>query len=141
MRCATRTMLALIAAVSLLATGVATQQTESAEALLRRAMDTAIVDGDLDGAITQYQTIVDTFTADRGVVATALVRMAECYEKLGAPGAQEAYQRVLCGITRTSGTQVGAALGPGWLRSRKLRLTHPHEGWSRGARPSPPVGN
>ncbi len=77
MRNTTRTVPALLAAVLLLAVGVAGQTTESAQALLRTATDTALVDGDLRAAITQYQTIVETFETDRAVVATALVQMAD----------------------------------------------------------------
>ena len=90
MRSATRTIFALVSAVLLLAAGLAGQKTDSAQALLRAATDKAVVDGDLNGAIKQYQTIVEKFKTDRAVVATALVRMAECYQKLGDPEAQKA---------------------------------------------------
>ena len=91
----TRTVPALLAAVLLLAVSLAAQTTDSAQVLLRTAMDTALVDGDLEGAITQYRTIVETFETDRGVVAIALVQMAELYEKLGEPEARTVYERVL----------------------------------------------
>ena len=80
MRESTRTGPALLAAVLLVAAGIAAQTTDSAQALLRTAMDTAIVDGDLDGAITQYQKIVEIFAADRAVVAAALVQTADLHE-------------------------------------------------------------
>jgi Tol biopolymer transport system component len=95
MRCATRTLLALASALLVVAGGLAAQQAGSAQALLRAATDKAAVDGDLNGAITQYQTIVDTFTTDRAVVATALVRMAECYQKLGDAESRKIYERVV----------------------------------------------
>ena len=60
MRRATRTMLALVSVVLLLAAGLAAQRTDSAQALLRAAADKAVIDGDLNAAIKQYQTIVDT---------------------------------------------------------------------------------
>ncbi len=91
---ATRTVPALLAAVLLLAADVTAQQPESAEARLRTAMDTADVDGDLKAAISQYQTIVRTFATDREVVASALLRMGQAYDKLGAPEARTAYERV-----------------------------------------------
>ena len=94
MRYATRTMLALVSAVLLLAAGPAAQKTDSAQALLRTAADKAVVEGDLDAAIKQYQTILDKFKTDRAVVATALVHMAECYQKLGDAEAQKIYERV-----------------------------------------------
>ncbi|MBI1874166.1 MAG: PD40 domain-containing protein [Acidobacteria bacterium] len=96
MRCATRTVLALLSAVLLLAAGLAAQKTDSAPALLRAATDKAVVDGDLNGAIKQYQTIIDTFKTDRAVVATALVRMADAYQKLGdAEPSRKIYERVV----------------------------------------------
>ena len=95
MRDTTRTGRALLAAMLLVAVGLAAQTTDSAQALLRTAMDTAVVDGDLSAAITQYQTIVETFTVDRAVVATALVHMAGLYEKLGDGQFHDVYERVL----------------------------------------------
>jgi hypothetical protein len=95
MKWGTRTMLALLSAVLLLAAGLAAQKTDSAQALLRAATDKAVVDGDLNGAIKQYQTIVDTFKTDRAVVATALVQMAECYQKLGDAESRKIYERVV----------------------------------------------
>jgi len=88
-------MLVLLATVLVLAAGLAAQKTDSAQALLRAATDKAVVDGDLNGAIKQFQTIVDKFTSDRAVVATALVRMADCYQKLGDRDAQKIYERLL----------------------------------------------
>ena len=55
----------------------------------------AVVDGDLNGAIKQYGAIVSKYKADRGVAATALVRMAECYQKLGDTEAEKIYERLL----------------------------------------------
>ena len=87
-------MFALASAVLLLAAGLAAQKTDSAQALLRAATDKAVVDGDLNGAIKQFQTIVEKFKTDRAVVATALIRMAECYQKLGDAESRKIYERV-----------------------------------------------
>lgn len=95
MRNPTRTLLALLSAVLLLAAGLAAQKPDSAQALLRAATDKAVVDGDLNGAIKQFQSIVEKFKTDRAVVATALVRMAECYQKLGHAEARKIYERVV----------------------------------------------
>ncbi|MCH7750269.1 MAG: PD40 domain-containing protein [Acidobacteria bacterium] len=95
MRLTTRTVPALLVAVLLLAIGLAGQSTESAQALLRTAMDTAVVDGDLRAAITQYRTIVETFETDRAVAATALVQMADLYEKLGDGQFRDVYERIV----------------------------------------------
>ena len=141
MRYATRTMLALLATVLVLAAGLAAQKTDSAQALLRAATDKAVVDGDLNGAIKQFQTIVDTFKTDRAVVATALVRMADCYQKLGDRDAQKIYERLL----RDFGDQKEAAAE---ARTRLAALQPPaasqtkqaaREIWTGGSgtRPSP----
>jgi Tol biopolymer transport system component len=71
-------------------------QTNSAAAMLRIAMDKAQVDGDLNGAIRLYQAIVDKFAkTDRASVATALVKMAECYQKLGDAQTRKIYERIV----------------------------------------------
>lgn len=95
MRHPIRSALVVLAAILVLAGGLAAQSTESAAALLRAAIDQATVDGDLKGAIKQYQAIVQKFPADRGAVATALVRMGECYRKLGDAQARHVYERVI----------------------------------------------
>ena len=95
MRLTTQTVPALLAAVLLLTVGLAAQTTDSAQALLRTAMDTVVVDGDLRAAITQYRAIVETFETDRAVAATALVQMADLYEKLGDGQFRDVYERVV----------------------------------------------
>ncbi len=89
---------ALILAAALLGLGaeLAAQRTESAQALLRTAMDTETVDGNFSGAIKQYQAIAERFDrTDRGAAATALLRMAGCYEKLGDPKARNVYESIV----------------------------------------------
>ena len=71
------------------------QTTDSAAIMLETAKSLEVIDGDLRAAIKQYQAIVETFETDRAVVATALVHIAECYQKLGEPDARNIYQRVL----------------------------------------------
>jgi Tol biopolymer transport system component len=53
------------------------------------------VDGDLKGAIEQYRKIAAQPGAGRATVATALLRMGQCHEKLGNAEARTAYQRVV----------------------------------------------
>lgn len=90
-----RLPLLTLAVAMVLAAGVAAQKTNSATAQLRAAADKATVDGDLAGAVKQYQAIVDQFAkTDRAAAATALVRMAECYQKLGDAQALKIYERV-----------------------------------------------
>jgi hypothetical protein len=91
-----RLPLTILAVAVLLAAGAAAQKNTSASAMLRAAADKAAVDGDLNGAVKQYQAIVDQFgKTDRAAAATALVRMAECYQKLGDAQAQKIYERVV----------------------------------------------
>lgn len=66
---------------------------ESAEVALRAAMETETVEGDLDSAIEQYGKLAEI--SDRAIAAHALIRMAGCYEKLGAAQAREIYERVV----------------------------------------------
>ena len=88
----TRHIIAFAAAACLLApAGIAAQTQDVA---LRAAMETETVKGDLKAAIDQYRKIVDA-THDRAVAATALVRMAECYQKLGDAQARPIFERVV----------------------------------------------
>jgi len=67
-----------------------------AEVALQAAIKTEAVDGNLKGAIEQYQRLGNG--GDRAVAAKALVRMGRCYEKLGDAQAREArraYDRVV----------------------------------------------
>ncbi len=95
MTSATRTTIALCVAGLLFAGAGVAQQADSATALLRAAADKAAVDGDLAAAIKQYQAIVDKFRSDRAVVASALLQMAECYQKLGDAESRKIYERVV----------------------------------------------
>jgi Tol biopolymer transport system component len=51
--------------------------------------------GDLQKAIQIYQRIALEFTEDRALAARALVNLGRACEKLGVPGARDAYQRVV----------------------------------------------
>lgn len=85
-------------AITLLLGGAAAQSPRpaGAQADLRAAMDKANVDGDLAAAIKQLQAIVDKYgRTDRVTAATALMQMAECYQKLGDAQARAAYERIV----------------------------------------------
>jgi Tol biopolymer transport system component len=62
---------------------------------LRAAMETETIKGDLSGAIKQYTAVVAKFKSDRAVTAVALVRMAECYQKMGDAQARKIYEQVV----------------------------------------------
>src|SRR5512144_1058039 len=65
----------------------------SAEVALRAAMETETVKGDLKGAIEQYKKIAQS--GNRAVAAQALLRMAECYQKLGDAESRKVYERIV----------------------------------------------
>jgi Tol biopolymer transport system component len=62
---------------------------------LQAAIKTETVDGNLKGAIEQYKKIAAQPGAGRATVATALLRMGQCHEKLGNAEARTAYERVV----------------------------------------------
>jgi Tol biopolymer transport system component len=66
-----------------------------ADVALQAAIKTETVDGNLKGAIEQYKKIAAQPGAGRTTVATALLRMGQCYEKLGNAEARTAYERLV----------------------------------------------
>jgi Tol biopolymer transport system component len=89
-------MLAAAAALWLALVPAATAQSQDrAEVALKAAIDKEVVDGDLKGAIELYKKIAAQPGAGRATVATALLRMGQCHEKLGSAEARTAYQRVV----------------------------------------------
>ena len=91
-----RHMISLLAAVLVATASLLVAQTpDSAAIMLEKAKNLEVIDGDLRAAIKQYQAIVETFETDRAVVATALLRLGQSYEKLGNPDAQTVYERVV----------------------------------------------
>lgn len=86
-----------VANVMLSAALLATAQ-KTPESLLGAALHQEEVEGDLKGAIAGYQNVLATPGVSRKTAAEALVRMGQCYEKLGATVAREArnaYERVI----------------------------------------------
>ena len=79
----------------LLTTPVHAQRSSPAEILMESARQKETVEGDLKGAIRQYEEIVKKYAADRPTVAKALVRMAEAHQKLGDAEAQKIFERVV----------------------------------------------
>jgi Tol biopolymer transport system component len=88
----------IVSTLAILALGVSLVTAQNTAAtMMEAARKTAVVDGDLEGAIKQYQAIVETYAkTDRASAATALVLMAGDYQKLGrANESQAAYERVV----------------------------------------------
>lgn len=88
-----RTSLALSLLVALAIMPCLAQQPVSADVQLKAAVTKEVVDGDLKAAIEMYRTLSQG--ADRAVAAKALVRMGQCYEKLGQADARQSYEQVL----------------------------------------------
>jgi Tol biopolymer transport system component len=73
-------------------------QDQKAEVALQAAIKTETIDGDLKDAIEQYKRIVALPGVGRATVATALLRMGQCHEKLGdadLKDARKAYEQVV----------------------------------------------
>ncbi|MBI4906039.1 MAG: PD40 domain-containing protein [Acidobacteria bacterium] len=86
----------ILAAVMVVAGAALAQTAKRQEIDLQAAIRTETVHGDLNGAIKQYNAIVSKFgKSDRSVAARALVRMGQCYEKLGDAESRKAYERVV----------------------------------------------
>ena len=71
------------------------QKPDAAEVELKAAMHKEQVDGDLKGAIAQYQKILTTRGVGRAVAAKALLHLGQCHEKLGSAEARKAYERLV----------------------------------------------
>lgn len=86
---------AIAAMAILLSATLPAQPADAAKIALKAAIDKEIVDGDLRTAIALYNNVATTHKANRAVAAQALLRMAQCHEKLGNAEARNIYQRVL----------------------------------------------
>ncbi len=63
--------------------------------LFQKALATERADGNLREAIQLYERVATQFATDRPLVARALVRIADCYEKLGQRDAMKVYERIV----------------------------------------------
>jgi len=84
-------ILTAVLATTMLASGA--QKTQDVERQLKAAMNTELVDGNLKAAIEQYKKLAQS--GNRSLAAQALVRMAECYQKLGDAESRKIYERVV----------------------------------------------
>ena len=85
-------LLVLVVVALMTVVGSAARQSKDtrAETALAAAIKIETIDGKPDAAITAYKNIVQKYPNERVVVAQALVRMGQCYEKLGDRQAGEA---------------------------------------------------
>ena len=90
---------AWVMAIAVVALGagaiVKAQSPRSVEVQMKAAQQKAEVEGDLKGAIEEYKKIVAGAGSNRALAAEALVRMAQCHQKLGDTEAQKIYERVV----------------------------------------------
>jgi Tol biopolymer transport system component len=88
-------LLAMMIGAALLLGG---RQSDRPDQQLQSAINKEVVEGDLKGAIELYKKIAALPGAGRATVATALLRMGQCHEKLGNADTQEArkaYEQVV----------------------------------------------
>src|SRR5450759_3156217 len=118
MKPATRFLLAALLCAALPAGFSANQaKDDRAEVALQAAIKKETIDGDLKGAIEQYQKIAQS--TNRAVAAKALLRMGQCHEKLGNAEARTAYQRLVrdfgdqAEVAAEARTRLAALGGPG----------------------------
>jgi len=71
------------------------QQDQQPGLLLEDATKKELVDGDLKGAIETYQRVLASQGVPRATAARALLRLGQCYEKLGNAEARKAYERLV----------------------------------------------
>ena len=71
------------------------QQGRSLDVQMKAAQQKADVQGDLRGAIEDYEKIVAAASGNRVLAAQALVNMAECYQKLGDAESRRIYERIV----------------------------------------------
>jgi Tol biopolymer transport system component len=88
----------ILAAFSILSLMVVVQSAlsqQSAEDLYEAALLKKEAEGDLNGAINLFQSIVTKYPDRRDFAAKAQFQIGICYEKLGLKQAQEAFQKVI----------------------------------------------
>jgi Tol biopolymer transport system component len=90
-----RTTLFMAFAAAVMLIGAQPVMAQSGHDLFQQALVKERANGQLREAIALYERIVDEFSADRTLTASSLVRMAQCYEKLGLGDAQRIYRRVI----------------------------------------------
>ena len=101
-----RTILISFVMVGLVAVPIVlSQKTSQAELRFQEAHRKETIDGDLKSAIDLYRRAIEEAGSNRAIAAQALVRMGQCYEKLGDTEARKAYERVV----REFGDQMASA--------------------------------
>jgi Tol biopolymer transport system component len=89
-----RTIISGLLVVLALASIVAADD-KKATVLFQAAQARETIQGDLKGAIALYQDVVKEAGGNRAIAARALVRMAECYQKLGDAQARKIFEQLV----------------------------------------------
>src|SRR5689334_10793273 len=92
--------LSLLIAFVLLAVAVTTIQAQNAgqlQQLFASAQHKETSQGDLKGALETYKQVVAQAGSNRSLAAQALLRMAECYQKLGDAQARAVWEQIVRG--------------------------------------------
>jgi Tol biopolymer transport system component len=84
-----------VAVVVLLLVATVSTQQRPQDVELQAAIRTATVDGDLEKAAKLFAAIADTYKADRATAATALLHLADVYQKRGDAQARAVYERIV----------------------------------------------
>ena len=87
------TKITLLTAALLAAFPLQAMTDRTADVQFKAAEHKEQVEGDLKGAIEQYKKIAQS--KDRSIAVQALIRMAECYQKLGDAESRKIYERVV----------------------------------------------
>jgi len=130
---------ASVVALLLCAQSVLTEPAQDrAEAALKAAMDKEMIEGDLRGAIEQFKKVAQS--KDRPVAARALIRLAECYQKLGDAQAKTTYERLVrefgdqkeeVAIARARLARDTAAAAPAATTTQRVPIGKDSGSWSR----------
>ena len=75
--------------------GVSAQGGAQNDKQFQAALHKEMVEGDLKGAIAEYQKVASRPGVGRELAATSLLHVAECYQKLGDVQARKVYEQVL----------------------------------------------
>ncbi|MBI4907930.1 MAG: PD40 domain-containing protein [Acidobacteria bacterium] len=94
---------------------------------LKAAIHKEQVQGDLKGAIEAYRKIIARNSGNRAVVAQAMLRMAECHEKLGEGEARKIYEQIVKGYgdQASVAAQARARLGASATKGLQIRRVDP----------------
>src|SRR5690348_7195450 len=72
-----------------------TADDKKASVLLQAALTRETIQGDLERAIELYKSAVKEAGTNRALAAQALVRMADCYQKLGDSESRKIYEQIV----------------------------------------------